>query len=220
MNKKTVAIIIAAVVALVLLIGGTIFFLSKGFNPSDNSSTDSPSSDILNSFVDSNSQDTDSASKTDKSSTPTDTGSEKTDADSTVKSSTSVPSNAAFYIENTTASLGDAVKVPVKISKNPGFMAFIINFEYDTAVLKYKGYKSGNLLTNYEIEDNNGNIKFMNIENSDVKKDGTIVFLEFEVISKETKQSEIKIVVPEESIANHNEEYVNIGAQNGYVKIK
>ena len=230
MKKKTLLIIICAVVAVALIAGGTIFFLSKGFKPGSNSPSDS--SEISETVNNENSANTDdnttdnkkgSEDKKDKGNTTDKTSGNKDNSNQKDNSNyidTKVPENAAFYIENTSASIGKTVKVPVKIAKNPGFMAFIINFEYDTSALKYKGYKSGNVLSNYEIEDENGKIKFMNIENNDVNKNGTIVYLEFDVIAKKAQKSEIKVVVPDKSIANFNEEYVNIGAQNGYVEIK
>jgi len=68
--------------------------------------------------------------------------------------------------------------------------------------------------------DKDGVIKFMSVENGDVKKDGTLVYLEFEVLKGASGKNEIKVNVPEKSVANYNEQFVNIASQNGYVEIK
>jgi len=224
MKKKTIIIIVASVVALAVIIAGVIVLLSSGFNPAKPDSTNSePTSSLSDTSSDKQEADESAADNKDNSQSKNSsnkTGNEdKTDTGSNKKDD-NAPNEAAFYISNTSAKVGETVKVPVKVTKNPGFMAFIINFEYDTKALKYKKYSAGDVLTNYEIEDKDGVIKFMSVENGDVKKDGTLVYLEFEVLKGASGKSEIKVNVPEKSVANYNEQFVNIASQNGYVEIK
>ena len=130
------------------------------------------------------------------------------------------PKTAAFYIPDATVSKGAKFKLPVKVVNNPGFMGLQMSFDYDTSVLKYTGYKKGELLSPAEIDENNGTIKILAIENGDVKKDGSILYLEFEVISDTTKQTELKVNIAENGAANQSEEYVKYSSQNGKITIK
>lgn len=128
-------------------------------------------------------------------------------------------SDMVITVGDTTASVGDTVKIPVKISGNKGFMAMLIDFEYDTEVLKYKSYQKGDFLTDYELSDNNGNLKFMNLESNDVDDNGVLLYLEFEVISDKASSTEIKLNIGENSICNYNEEIIEAKSENGTVKI-
>ena len=112
---------------------------------------------------------------------------------------------------------GSIVKVPVNISSNPGFMAALFNFKYDAANLKYLGYEKGDVLTDYEFTDDNGTLKFLCCENNDVKKDGLLFNIKFEVL-KGSSETDIKLTV--EDIVNFNEESVKVTAKSGKITAK
>lgn len=245
MNKKLIIGIISAAVALCIVIVGVVYFLASEFTFNNDPEKDDTSS-ILTSSVsnnlntedstgsDSNNQSTESG-KTDSTqkdnspsvSTP-DSAVTSDDKESTTPSDSKVPEiidentpdKAAFYIPKMKASKGDKIKVPVKVVKNPGFMAFQISFSYDKSALKYTGYSKGELVSASMISGSNGTVKLQVVEDSDVKKDGTIIYLEFEVISDKEQESEIKINLTDKSFANFSEEYVVFAAQNGSVTIK
>ncbi len=114
---------------------------------------------------------------------------------------------------------GDTVKVPVKISGNPGFMACMFELEYDTKNLKYVDYKKGDFLKDYETADSDGKVRFISVEDGDTKENGVMVYLNFEILDG-AKTSEIKLNIPENSICNYNEEVITAKAENGKVKVK
>lgn len=123
-------------------------------------------------------------------------------------------------IEDVSGKVGDTVKVPVKMYKNPGIMAYILNFEYDTAVLEYKGYKEGDFLTDYSFNAKDGVLTFVNVENDDVKEDGTMFYIEFKILDSKASSTEIKLNLTGEDAANINEQFVALSADNGTVTIK
>jgi len=127
---------------------------------------------------------------------------------------------AVISVESVSAKVGDTVKIPVKISGNKGFMGFLLEFQYDNEALKYDGYDKGDVITDYEFSDNDGTLSFVCIENDDVKKNGTLVYLKFKVLDTKKNSAEIKVNVNKESFANSNEEYVVFNGKNGTVTIK
>lgn len=165
MNKKVVIIVAAVVLAVALVITGTVLILKSSFGGS-------------------------------ASGDPT------------------------ITVGTVSGSKGDTVKVPVEISGNPGIMAFLLEFNYDKDALEYTGYKEGNFLTGYDVNATEGTVKFLNLEDKDVKKDGTLIYLEFKILDDSKSESEIELVIGENSICNYNEETIDVAAVNGKVKIK
>lgn len=129
--------------------------------------------------------------------------------------------NAVISIGNVTSAIGDKVKVPVKISGNPGFMAIQLEIEYDTSVLKYKNYSKGDVLNDIDVAANGNKVKFLGIENNDINDNGVLVYLEFDILEKASGSSEIKFVEGEGTmLANFNEEIIKTSYNNGSVKVK
>jgi hypothetical protein len=128
--------------------------------------------------------------------------------------------DTVISVSSVTASKGDTVKVPVKISGNPGIMALLIDFEYDATVLEYKGFEKGKIFSDYEISDNDGKLRLIVIENEDVKGNGRLIDLQFKVIGKDAKKTDVKVIIEENSICNYNEELIPAKGENGTVKIK
>ncbi len=123
-------------------------------------------------------------------------------------------------IEDASGKVGNTIKVPVKMYKNPGIMAYMLNFEYDDTVLEYKGYKKGDFLTDYSFNAANGILSFVNVEDEDVKQDGTMFYLEFKILDTKETKTEIKLNLTGEDAANINEQFVTLAADNGTVTIK
>lgn len=128
-------------------------------------------------------------------------------------------SSPTIVVEDVKAKVGSTIKVPVKVYKNPGVMAYMINFEYDTTVLQYVDYEKGDFLTDYNFSTNNGTLTFVNLENSDVAKNGTMFYIKFKVLKTDKEATEITINLPEGSAGNSKEELVNFAGENGTVKI-
>ena len=128
--------------------------------------------------------------------------------------------NPTIVVENVEGKVGETVKVPVKVYKNPGVMAYLLNFEYDTSVLSYVDYESGDFLTDYQFSTHNGTLTFVNLENQDVKEDGVMVYLKFRILETDKDKTEIKINLNGQDAANREEQYVKFEGRNGTVTIK
>ena len=129
-------------------------------------------------------------------------------------------STPVIKVGSETVSSGKTVKVPVTISENPGFMAILLEFEYDTKLLKYVNYSEGSFLDDYNISEKDGVIKFLSLGDKDIKKNGEIVYLEFEAIGAAGSEAEIKLNLAEGSICNFDEEVIKGKAENGKITIK
>ncbi len=173
MNKKTIIIIIAAVVAVALAITGAVIWI--GSTLKDDGKT--PSEDLSK-------------------------------GDMTISVGTE------------TAAKGSTVKVPVKITGNKGFMAVMLECAYDTNVLEYVTYDKGDFLTDYEVNNSNGVVKFMSLEDGDVDDNGVMVYLEFKVKGNSGDSSEIKLTINEGNICNYDEEILEVKTVNGKVTVK
>ena len=115
---------------------------------------------------------------------------------------------------------GDTVKLPVKVSGNPGIMALLIDFKFDAEQLQFVGFEKGKIFSDYETTDSKGVVRLMCVENEDVKGDGEIVSLEFKIISDKKGKTEVSVALEDNSICNYNEELIPAKAKNGTVKIK
>ena len=127
---------------------------------------------------------------------------------------------AAITVGSVSGEVGKTVRVPVKISDNPGAMGFFLQFEYDDEALEYISFEKGELLTDCEVSEGNGNLKLISVEENDVKKDGTLVYLTFKVRDSASGDCEIKLICDENSVCNYNEESIAINAVNGKISVK
>ena len=127
---------------------------------------------------------------------------------------------AAITVGSVSGEVGKTVRVPVKISDNPGAMGFFLQFEYDDEALEYISFEKGDLLTDCEVSGGNGSLKLISVEENDVKKDGTLVYLTFKVRVGASGNSEIKLICGENSVCNYNEESIAINAVNGKISVK
>lgn len=123
-------------------------------------------------------------------------------------------------VESVKAKAGKTVEVPVEISGNPGIMALLIGFEFDAEQLQYAGFEKGKVFSDYEIAENDGELKLMCLENEDVKGDGELVTLKFKVVGKNNAKTDVKVVIEDNSICNYDEELIKATGEDGTVKIK
>ncbi len=130
------------------------------------------------------------------------------------------PSSPTIEIGSVEGQVGETIKVPVKIYKNPGVMAYMLNFEYDSNVLSYVDYEKGDFLTNYEFSAYNGVLNFVNVENKDVDENGVLFYLKFKILKTDQKKTEIALNLTGEEAANSQEKWVKFEGENGTVTIK
>lgn len=234
MNKRTVIIIISVVAALAIVVGGTVAILASKFkNAPEKNNPGEVSSNITS--VDGSTENKNESESSPASNDATSNSEDKTESepvktdktdnsDETDTSTESVPKAnkdmTTFIVGNTSAKVGGKVKVPVYVSSNKGFMGVFAKFKYDTSSLKYKGYKKGNILSDYEVQESNGEIKFLSVERGDVTKDGVALYLEFEVVAKKATTTPVSVSIGANDIANKSEQYVKVDTINGEVTIK
>ncbi len=231
MKIKNIIIIISVIAVLVLLIAGTIALLvskiidgfKPGGNPSGAASGDASSlqSDTQSSGKTDGSTGSGSGTGSPDSSNPSDGSSQGSAGGSTT--SVAPGDTTKISVGSASGSKGDKVSIPVEISDNRGIMAMVAGFKYDASALKYTGYKRGTVFTGYgagDITESNGLIQFVTVENNDVTKNGTIIYLEFEIIAAKAQESKITLTVNKDSIGNYNEELVPVITENGKVTIK
>lgn len=123
-------------------------------------------------------------------------------------------------VESVSGEVGKTVKVPVKITGNPGAMGFLLQFEYDSESLEYITYEKGGLLTDCEVSGENGKLKLISVEDGDVKKDGTLVNLTFKVRDGASGDCEIKLICDKNSVCNYDEQLIPVNAQSGKITVK
>ena len=118
------------------------------------------------------------------------------------------------------AKVGDTVKLPVTIKGNPGIMALLIDFKFDSESLQFVGFEKGKIFSDYETSDAKGVVRLMCVENEDVKGDGELVTLEFKVIGDKSAKTEVSVALEDNSLCNYDEELIPAKGEKGTVKIK
>lgn len=118
------------------------------------------------------------------------------------------------------AKVGDTVKLPVTIKGNPGIMALLIDFKFDSESLQFVGFEKGKIFSDYETSDAKGVVRLMCVENEDVKGDGELITLEFKVIGDKSAEAEVSVALEDNSLCNYDEELILAKGENGIVKIK
>lgn len=206
--KKKIIIISAIAIGVAAAIIASVILLVSLFSASKNTDLSSESSLVESSAA----VDVDTSDKTD--SKPTESKDNTQSSDNQEKDKSGI---AKVTVGTVSGSKGDIVKVPVKMSGNPGFVAALMSFKYDTSAVKYIGYEKGTFLTDYEFADNNGVLKFLCLENKDVKKNGLLFNIKFEIL-KDSAESDIKLDI--EDIVNYDEESIKFQAESGKIKKK
>ena len=217
MDKKKIILIIAAIVVAVALVVTGIVLALKGafeFKSSEGENSDITISDV--SSIVGNTDDT--TSEGDKTNNENGNGSNSGNNSSTTKPSNS--GKVEINVGTVSGKKGKTVRVPVTIDSNPGFMAMLIDFEYDKDVLTYKGYTKGNVLSDYEFSDKGGKLSFLCVESQDITTTGDLFYLEFEIKSNKVKETPVKITITDQSISNWDEQFVPSKTSDGKVTIK
>ncbi len=220
MNKKVIIITVSIIAALAILAGSSIAIFSSLFSESSHehdgqSSVASGENSVVDNSASNVGTNSDSGSSNNNAQTP---------SDNQNNSTTSIPKAnkdmTTFIADNVTAKIGDKVTVPIYVSNNKGFMGLMAKFEYDTSVLKYTGFKKGDVLTDYEVPTKDGVIGLQSVENGDVKKDGVIIYLQFDVIAKNPTTTQIDVVIGDHDVGNYSMQYVKTDTIDGSVTIK
>lgn len=207
MNKKLLIGIIAGIAALAVLIVG-IFVVVKsidGSRPEDGSSM----SDSAN-----KNDSSDSSSTTDKNNNPENNLNEE-----------AISSGTNSTVESNDSSLeSELIKVPVKITENPGIFMGVIDIKYDADALTCVGYenKGGIMELFIEPQYEKGKITAImeNSEMKDVNKTGTLITLIFKA-KKTAAAGSYPIEFGENlQFSNYNEQLVNPKLEIPDVKIE
>ena len=214
MNKKVLIIVISVVVALAIAITGTVIFLVSKFNGNDGNKGGETSSN--NSSLVSDGTNKPSPVPSPESGTITGSSNQQ----GTISIPTTNSNITTMSVGSVAAQKGANIKIPVMVTSNQGFMGCFFKFKYNTSDLKYTGYSKTPLLTDYQVQESNGTIKFMTVEKGNVTKDGVLIYLEFEVIGNSGKVSPITLKIDKTGIANKQEQYVPVTTVNGQVNIK
>ena len=197
MNKKLISAIIAGVVALALIVTAAVVVIKKiNINtPDDDSST--PTSSV----------DSDKADGT---------------VDGTTSDSTPVVDKGNVTIGNFEGKTGDVIDVPIKLSENPGILAGMFIFEYDSKALEYVDYEQGDILDEYEVNATAGKVACVISSSAleDSKKNGTIITLQFKVKDGAAKGDYIIKYSDESQISNLNEEWIKPQISDGKITVK
>ena len=217
MKNKVLFIIIGVVLVLALLITGTVLFLNSKFSEPASSDTGSQSS-VSDTDSSQQSSDTSDTSGTDSSVGSASQNSSDT-SDVSVQAVTTKLTN--LIVGNVTAAKGDKVSVPVYVRANKGFMGIMADFKYDTSLLKYTGFKKGDLLSDGDMQQvSNGMLRFLAVENGNVTNDGILLYIEFEVLSETQQVTTINIIVEDNYVGNQAEELVDVYTVDGSVTVK
>ncbi len=188
--KKKIIIIVAIAVVVVAAVVGTVFGLSSLFSG-------------------------DAGSKTEVS---TPVSSEETANTESTESVKEFAGEASVKVGSAEASKDGIVKVPVTIEKNPGFVASLMTFTYDNTVIKYMGYEKGDVIKDYQFDATDNTVKFLNLENEDTDKTGTLFTLKFQVVGDSGKTSDVKLAI--EDMINYDEKDIKTEIENGKVTVK
>lgn len=113
---------------------------------------------------------------------------------------------------------GETVSVAITVDSNPGFMASLFDIKYDNTVLEYISYEAGDIISDYQFAENDGYLRFLNAEDSNVTDNGTMFTLKFKVIGESGDSSDIALEIAD--IINYDEQDVAYTAVNGTVKVK
>lgn len=77
------------------------------------------------------------------------------------------------------------------------------------------------MLTDCEVaKAEDGKLKLVSIEDGDVKKDGTLAYLNFKIKDGAAGKSEIKAICGENSVCNYDEKAISVKTENGTVTVK
>lgn len=104
--------------------------------------------------------------------------------------------NKEFTIDTEKAEEESIISVPIIIKNNPGFYAGEFLLTFDSAELSYVDYTEGVIVDQYDVQSDTDKVKIISYNSAyeDVKKDGTLMELNFKVLKK-SSNGEYKITL-------------------------
>ena len=145
----------------------------------------------------------------------------------TVVIETEIPEYApVIEVQDTVARAGNTIQVPVLIKNNPGITAVTVNVEYNSDIMTLKSATNNNLLngamyTASSSTNENPYTMIWVVGTSDIKSNGTLATLEFEIKEgAEAGEYPISISYNEDDIYNTNFENVHFYTADGMVTVK
>ena len=130
--------------------------------------------------------------------------------------SCSTPTNPTISVGSVEAKAGETVEVTVSIQDNPGIMAFIFGFEYDTERL---------LLVNATVlsefgEDSEYDRRLVWVGSRDTTYNGAFVALTFQVLADAAPgDATVSVVFEDGDVCNYDEEDVALSVISGKVTV-
>lgn len=129
-------------------------------------------------------------------------------------------STPTISVGTVSAKPGDKIQVPVKYTGNPGTMGILFEIEYDGKALEYIGSDRGNIISDCEVSGADGKLSLIAVANEDTDKDGTLVYLNFNVNENASGETEIKLNLGENAVCNYDEKVISVTARNGKITIE
>ena len=134
-----------------------------------------------------------------------------------------------LIVDSVEAAKGDIITINISIQNNTGFAAMVLDLSYDNNVLSPVAVEGSEVLGNVGIVSNlqqGGNLKQYNpisliaINPTDIKCDGKVFSITFNVIDDLDKDVELNLSYKESNISNQNYEDINCEIVQGFVKAK
>ena len=124
-----------------------------------------------------------------------------------------------LYSNKITVQPNTTVKIPFYISDNCGLMRFSVNINYDSSVLRAIKVERGTVLKSGMFDDSIGtgsydNLKIVWSGTKNVTENGTLFFVEFEVLSSPKNESIIHVSYNQFDTFNENWEKVEISCED------
>lgn len=137
-----------------------------------------------------------------------------------------IQTEGSFIVGNVIGRLGDKVVIPVNITKNTGIAGFKHTIKYNADELKFDSaqavgnYSDGTVVLNTEKSDD-GEITILWFGGSDIKGDGVVYNLTFEVLETANDgNTDITISYEDNDNGNISGENVIFGKLNGFVDVR
>ena len=222
MNKKTLKILIASIAGVLVLalvaalLAWKVFPALKKHDKGSSGKSESTVETV--SSQPSEGGEAENTDSTDNTGSKGGTG--NTSSAGGAKGDKAVAVDATISVEDVSAKKGQVIKVPVKIEKNPGIMACMLQFEFDTNSLEYLGYEQEGFFSQYQDHAEGNSVNIIMLSDGDVTKDGTILSLKFTVKDTAAASSAIKVSAKDAGVGNLAEEWLEPKFVNGTVTVK
>ncbi len=138
--------------------------------------------------------------------------------------SSSTENQCFVYTIASQVSTGQDVLIPVYIRNNHGFMGFEMMIQYDPAIVTAKNVEVGKLLPNglfdFSVDaDKQGTIHVIFTNTEDIKNDGELFTIAFNVVSTKVTTSQLTITTKQENTFNERWEDVQFNCSPGILSV-